>query len=51
MWLKQENGDEHKHFLEVMSYVVLLGLEEAIKAINLLVNYLMMKYKITAVKR
>lgn len=44
-------GSEHEHFLKVMSYVVLLGLEEAIKPINLLVNYLMMKYKITAMKR
>lgn len=38
-------------FLKVMSYVLFPGLEEAIKPINLLVNYVMMKYKITAMKR
>lgn len=52
VWLKSEDGGvSMKTFIKkVMSYVVLLGLQEAIKPINLLVNYLMMKYKITAMK-
>lgn len=46
----EDGGVSTKTFIKVMSYVVLLGLQEAIKPINLLVNYLMMKYKITAMK-